>query len=265
MRLVAGGTFQMGTESQDIACSGCSWGEQPLHSVTLSPFYMDTIEVTQGDYAALMKVNPSNFHGSPILPVEMVSWFDAVLYCNARSRRDGFDTVYRYAAVVGPAGSGCRKLHDLKADFDRNGYRLPTEAEWEYACRAGTATEYYWGRNYIALSLADTLTIDSFAVWYHNSPIGTRPVGSRRPNAWGLYDMAGNVLEWCHDFNGGYSVEPQTDPVGPDTADARILRGGSWCDRVDNYSFRFLRSAFRSSDFPETRTSYRGFRCVRRR
>jgi formylglycine-generating enzyme required for sulfatase activity len=276
MRLIPGGTFQMGSESQDMPCSGCSWGEQPVHSVTLSPFYMDTVEVTQGDFKALMKVNPSNFQESPMNPVERVTWFDAVLYCNARSKRDGFDTVYRFTAIFGQPGQGigddgCRKFAGLKINFSRNGYRLPTEAEWEYACRAGTTTEYYWGRNYLSLTDADTLTIDSNAVWFHNLFVyrdsklfATMPVASKKPNAWGLYDMAGNVWEWCHDYNGSYSAEAQTDPVGPDTANSRIVRGGSWCDHIDSYDFRFLRSAFRSSDFPDSRTSYRGFRCVRR-
>lgn len=264
MRLIPGGTFLMGSESKDISCSGCSWGEQPVHSVTLSPFYMDTIEVTQGDFQALMKLNPSNFRDNPVRPVEMVTWFDAVLYCNARSRRDGFDTVYSYLAVFGKPDMGCIKLAELKIDYEKKGYRLPTEAEWEYACRAGTATEYYWGKNYLSLTDEDSLTIDSNAVWFHNSPLGTRPGATKKPNAWGIYDMAGNVWEWCNDYNGGYSEGPETDPVGPDTANSRILRGGSWCDHLDSYNFRFLRSAFRSSDFAETRMSYRGFRCVRR-
>lgn len=261
---IPGGTFQMGSESQDIACSGCSWGEQPVHSVTLSAFNMDKTEVTQGDYKAIMGVNPSNFHDNPKKPVEMVTWFDAVLYCNARSKHDGLDTVYRFTTIFGKAGKGCRKLSDLKIDFTRNGYRLPTEAEWEYACRAGTTAEYYWGRNYQSLTDEDSLTIDSLVVWSHNSAIGTQPVGSKKPNSWGLYDMAGNVWEWCNDHIGGYSVEAQTDPIGIDSANSRVLRGGSWCDQSDNFVFRFLRSAFRSSDFPDRGTSFRGFRCVRR-
>lgn len=139
---------------------------------------------------------------------------------------------------------------------------------------AGTTTDYYWGRNYRSLNDEDTLTIDSNAVWYHSlySPstkiesksLGTMPVGSKKPNSWGLYDMAGNVWEWCNDFNGGYSAEAQTDPVGPDTANSRVLRGGSWCDNIDNFYFRFLRSASRASDYPDTRATLRGFRCARR-
>ena len=268
---IASGTFQMGSESQDIACTGCSWGEQPVHSVTLSAFNMDKTEVTQGYYKMIMGVNPSNFWDNAGNPVEMVTWFDAVLFCNARSKHDGLDTVYQFTAIFGKAGNGCRKLSGLKIDFTRNGYRLPTEAEWEYSCRAGTTTEYYWGRNYPSLTDADTLTIDSNAVWFHSVNIfrnskmlGTQPVGSKKPNAWGLYDMAGNVWEWCNDYIGGYSAEAQTDPMGPDSAHSRVMRGGSWCDQSDNFVFRFLRSGFRSSDFPDHRTSFRGFRCVRR-
>jgi formylglycine-generating enzyme required for sulfatase activity len=277
MRFIPGGTFKMGSESQNITCSGCSWGEQPVHNVTVSAFYIDTTEVPQGDFQSLLGVNPSNFRESPRNPVERVTWYDAVLYCNARSKRDSLDTVYQYDAVFGRpkegiGDDGCRNLLGLKIDFSKNGYRLPTEAEWEYACRAGTTDEYYWGRNYLTLSDADSLTIDSNAVWFHSlyvyrgsKLLATLPVGSKKPNAWGLYDMAGNVWEWCNDYNGGYGAGDQTDPHGADTANSRIQRGGSWCDFIDSYNFRFLRSAFRSSDFPDTRTSYRGFRCVRRK
>lgn len=258
MKQLLGGTFQMGQTNPDFDCLGCSYTEQPVHSVTISSFYMDITEVTQADYFALMKVNPSYFTSDSERPVEGVTWFDAVLYCNARSKRDGKDTVYAYTGITGIPGNGCTNLSNLLIDFSKSGYRLPTEAEWEYACRAGSTTDFYWGRNYPPATLGDTLTIDSNAVWPHNSGGTTRPVGSKKPNAWGLYDMSGNVFEWCNDWDGFYSSGAQTNPKGADTSDFRVMRGGSWFDFT-----RYLRSAARFGESPDLHgASNVGFRCV---
>ena len=130
------------------------------------------------------------------------------------------DTVYTYTGVIDP--------RRLMINYTKNGYRLPTEAEYEYANRAGTTTDYYWGRNYPPTTTADTLAIDSNAVWYYNSPNSTQPVASKKPNAWGLYDMSGNLWEWCNDWYGSYSASSQTNPTGATSGSYRVLRGGSW-------------------------------------
>ncbi|MBN2038156.1 MAG: formylglycine-generating enzyme family protein, partial [Chitinispirillaceae bacterium] len=186
MKLITGGTFFMGSTN------GYSV-ELPVHSVTVSAFYMDTTEVTQADYRALMGVNPSYFTGDSLRPVEYITWFDAVLYCNARTKADGKDTVYSYTSVSGTPGDSCTALGGLAVDFAKSGYRLPTEAEWEYACRAGSTTDYYWGGSYPPATAADTLAVDNNAVWRHNSNFSTARVGTKLANAFGLYDMSGNV------------------------------------------------------------------------
>jgi len=248
---IPAGSFMMGrldvaeTDDEFIA------DELPQHKVTLDSFYMDATEVTQGDYEKLMEVNPSSFKGELNRPVEYVTWFDAVLYCNARSKRDGLDSVYSYTSIDGIASDKCSELEGLEMDFSRNGYRLPTEAEWEYACRAGSTADYYWGN-----------FIDGDYCWYQmNSKNETHPVGGKKPNAWGLYDMSGNVFEWCNDWYDStyYGSGKMTDPTGPATGRYRVLRGGSWDSSVAG-----LRSADRVIYLPYRRNSGYGFRCVRR-
>jgi formylglycine-generating enzyme required for sulfatase activity len=250
MRKLAGGTFIMG----DSAIL-----DTPRHSVTVSSFYIDTTPVTQAAYQSLMGVDPAYFGGSGQLPVEQVTWFDAVLYCNARSKRDGLDTVYTFSSITGTPGAGCTALGTIFIDYTRKGYRLPTEAEYEYACRAGNdSNDYYWGRNYPPLTTADTLAIDSNAVWYVNSPNGTQPVALLKPNGFGLYDMSGNVWEWCNDWQGSYSSASQVNPAGPAIDTNRIMRGGSWSP---TYAFD-LCSGYRGVSRPADRVFNVGFRVV---
>jgi formylglycine-generating enzyme required for sulfatase activity len=239
MRMINGGTFSMG----QIGTA------EPVHSVTLSPFFMDTTEVTQADYFTLMGVNPSCFTGDMQRPVEGVSWFDAVLYCNARSKRDGCDTVYSYTTVTGTPGNGCSYLGNLNIDMIKSGYRLPTEAQWEYACRAGTTTKYFWGD--------DSSDGDSYAWTFSNSGKITHAVAMLLPNAWGLYDMSGNVWEWVNDWFGGYPNNSQIDPTGPENGERRIRRGCSMY-----YYLSQLNWAIRSSGDPVFISNDEGFRCV---
>ncbi len=264
MHQVPAGTYQMGSSSANIGGINSSADEQPQHAVTLDQFHIDTTEVTQADYASLMIVNPSSQLGDSTLPVENVTWFDAVLYCNARSKKEGYDTVYSYTSVAGDPGAGCTNLANLADSMSKNGYRLPTEAEWEYACRAGDTADFYWNLTYPPLTHGDTAQFDSNAVWFHNSPSGAdSAVATKKPNKFGLYDMSGNVSEWCNDWFSStyYVISPSVNPTGPTTATGvRVFRGGSSSD----FNLTDLRSAYRTGLSPSSRSGTIGFRCVRR-
>lgn len=265
----AGKTFQMG-DAAGLA------DEAPVHSVSFTKdYWMDTTEVTQGKYNALMKqfytayTTPS-WHApygvGDDYPAYEVYWGDAVLYCNALSRRDGLDTVYTYSAINGTPGNLC-ELENVVENFAKNGYRLPTEAEWEYACRAGSTTDFFWGKEDYPFpeTPGDSLEVNRYAVWHGNSwqfgagepQFGVHPVGSTTANGYGLYDMAGNVYEWCNDWYGEYSDTSAVDPHGPSNGDWHSVRGGSW----GSYSM-YLRSANRTFMVPDYLYYFIGFRAV---
>jgi formylglycine-generating enzyme required for sulfatase activity len=229
---VEGGTFQMGSASGGD-------NERPVHSARVKSFYMGKYEVTQREWTEIMGSNPSNFMGDD-LPVEMVSWHDAIEYCNKRSLREGLTPAYR--------GSG----NSVACDLSASGYRLPTEAEWEYAATGGANGAY------LTYSYSGSNSVDGVG-WYENNSSGwTHPVGTIQPNDLGIYDMSGNVWEWCWDWYGNYPSGSQTDPIGPASGLSRVLRGGSW-----NSSAQGLRSANRDYGTPTNRFSFSGFRLVR--
>jgi formylglycine-generating enzyme required for sulfatase activity len=229
---VEGGTFQMGSTN------GAA-GEKPVHSVTVKGFYMGKYEVTQKEWAEVMGSNPSYFKGDT-LPVENVSWLDAVEYCNRLSRKEGLAPVYR--------GSG----DNIACDFNATGYRLPTEAEWEYAAKGGN-------KDYITYEYAGGNSVDGVAWYSGNSGRRTHPVGTKQPNSLGLYDMSGNVYEWCWDrYSSSYSIGAQTNPTGASSGTDRVARGGSWY-----YVAAIMRSAYRGIGTPSRRSNYLGFRLVR--
>jgi acetoin utilization deacetylase AcuC-like enzyme/formylglycine-generating enzyme required for sulfatase activity len=237
MLLVPAGTFRMGSVTG-------SESEGPVHAVKLDAFLMDRTEVTQELFAKLNVPNPSHFK-SPHLPVEQVTWPQAALFCNTRSRAEGLEP--------------CYNEDTSECDFSKNGYRLPTEAEWEYACRAGSTSDY---------AFPSPRTADH--AWYaENSGKTTHPVATREPNAWGFYDLLGNVAEWCNDVYAKdyYSKSPLENPRGPASqaeGDRYLLRGGSWTSGA-----AALRSASRSAENPGFSDACLardaiGFRCVRK-
>ncbi len=194
----------------------------PTHRVRISkPFYMSVYEVTQGQYQKVMGTNPSRFQDpeDPNRPVDTVSWRNAQMFC--------------------------QKLSSI----DAGRYRLATEAEWEYACRAGTTTAYYWGDDFD----------DRYAWAISNSEAATHEVGTGLRNAWGLHDMAGNVAEWCQDWYGPYDSTStgQVDPNGPSEGVYRILRGGSW-----GHTPASCRSAYRNWHTPDHKYDDCGIRVV---
>jgi formylglycine-generating enzyme required for sulfatase activity len=255
MRTIPGCVFQFGSDSPADNITPDSEA-QPAHTVTLSSFCIDSTDVTQGDYLLTMGTNPSYFTGDLMRPVESVTWFDAVLYCNARSISAGLDTVYSYVSATGTPFTGCTGLVGLAIDLSKKGYRLPTEAEWEYASRGRTTTGYYWGDD------SKDETFDQFAWYMVNSNGTTQPVARKKPNNYRLYDMSGNVWQWCNDWYGKYTAESQNNPQGASTGSNRVLRGGAY-SYINSYDHH-MRCACRYSDIPNLKKNDRGFRCVLR-
>jgi formylglycine-generating enzyme required for sulfatase activity len=232
------GTFMMGSPSDEQDRDS---DEGPQHQVTLTKgFHMGKYPVTVGQYVKFLEATGEesgvdwNDHDCPLLrsdgrytlredrswnqPMVEISWYGAAIYCNYLSEKEGLQSVYN--------------LDTWEVDWSANGYRLPTEAEWEYACRAGTQTRFYWG----------------------NDP--RNKGGQKNPNAFGLYDMSGNAYEWCQDWYGSYGDSSQTDPIGPSSGSNRVLRGGY-------RGARHSRSAHRHKNSPDEPHASIGFRLLR--
>jgi len=229
LNLIPPGEFVIGSPESEPG----RWDNETQHLVKITkPFYLSVHEVMQGQYEQVMGNNPSFFSPSgkgkdrvsgdtTQLPVEQVNWNDAVAFCGKLSKREG------------------------------DQYRLPTEAEWEYACRAGTTTAYSFGD--------DVSRLGEYARHYDNSEYYTHPVGQLKPNAWGLFDMHGNVWEWCQDMYGPYeSLQVVSDPAGPASGSRRVLRGGAF-----HLFPRSVRAAYRYNIQPGFRHHTIGFRLAR--
>jgi formylglycine-generating enzyme required for sulfatase activity len=231
---IRGGTFWMGSPEEE---GGRFPNEGPRHKVRVDAFAIGRFPVTQGLYTKIMGENPGDPQGDD-LPVNNVSWEMAVRFCNRLSEEVGLTPCYAIAE------SG-----EVTWDRGADGYRLPTEAEWEYAARAGTQTAYYFGD--------DPAGLNEHA-WWEGNANNIQPVGQKKPNAWELHDMLGNVWEWCWDWYGPYAGEESDNPVGALSGERRVVRGGSFLNVPWG-----LRSADRGGDGPEDRLGINGFRCVR--
>ena len=238
MVLIAGGSFEMGSNAGDQI-------DETPHTVYVDSFYIDKYEVTQEEYERVTGTNPSRWKGEAN-PVEQIRWKDAIEYCNARSRLESLQPAY--------------DEQTWQCDFEASGYRLPTEAEWEYTARAGTSTAYCFGD--------DRTQLGRHAWFKENCTRGPLPVGQKGPNPWGLYDMYGNVWEWCHDYYGEdyYEQSPENNPRGPGSGQTRVVRGGCWNSRPDmcRSSYRnYEDPVFTDTCFAKEIHGFAGLRCVR--
>lgn len=254
MVLVPGGSFQMGCTPEQLP--DCGADENPVHGVTLAGFYLAKNEVTQVEWQSLMAANPSqSISCGERCPVENVSWYDALVYCNRRSVAEGLVPSYYadagHTQVFGSNGSTW-SLPNAGPVFQKNtnGYRLPTEAEWEFAARGGL---FSTGKKYPGSN-----DLGEVAWWNGNSGAVPHPAGEKKPNELGLFDLGGNVAEWCSDWYGNYPAGISTNPAGPAAGTQKILRGGAWDGPAPTQ-----RTASRETALPSDRNSKVGFRLCR--
>ncbi|MDD3534767.1 MAG: SUMF1/EgtB/PvdO family nonheme iron enzyme [Candidatus Cloacimonetes bacterium] len=248
---VAGGNFIMG----DTRGEG-NENELPIHSINLNPFYVAKYMVTQKEYKKVMGVNPSEDYGvGDNYPVYNVNWYEAIMYCNRRSVAEGLTPAYSIQGLQNPDDweksfeQGNDAWDSVECNWEADGYRLPTEAEWEYAARgASNSPDYLY---------SGSDNINEVAWYSENAGSQTQAVGKKAPNALGIYDMSGNLFEWCWDLysKSYYSESPSHNPTGASITPARVGRGGGW-EGDKEYS----RISFRGSCHPIYATEHSGFR-----
>ncbi|WP_461245852.1 formylglycine-generating enzyme family protein [Treponema sp. R6D11] len=261
---IPGGTFTMGSPVNEPN----RYNDETQHQVTLSGFKMSKYQVTQEQYQAVM----GNAEDRTIIdygkgdnyPIYYVNWYDAIVFCNKLSIKEGLNPVYSINGSTNPSNWGNIPTNSNETwnaaamDKNKSGYRLPTEAEWEYACRAGTITPFNTGDN---ITTDQSNYNGNFP--YNGNVTGinrgqTTPVENFAPNAYGLYDMHGNLNEWCWDWYKADITEDNANPTGVANGTSRVERGGYWGD-----AGQYLRSAYRGKNAPNTRSYMIGFRLVR--
>ena len=259
MVLIPAGSFDMGDHFGEGGNS-----ELPVHNVSLSAYYMNKYEVTQLEYETLIGSNPSNtsYGIGAAYPVNQVSYYDIMVYCNKLSIEKSLTPCYTIDGSTNPADWGTIPTSSddtwnaVICDFSVTGYRLPTEAEWEYAAKGGASWEDH---NRYSGCIEET-DLPDYAWYSSNSGSTSHEVGTKLPNQLGLYDMSGNLYEWCFDWYGSdyYGISPASNPSGPASGSYHILRGSNWA-----FSASSLRNTYRFYNYPDYLSTYVGFRLVR--
>jgi len=250
LRRIPGGRFYMGSHESDEYLRN---NEHPQHKVIIPHnLFVGVYLVTQAQFQELMDYNPSIVLENEECPVEGVTWYSAIEFCNKMSEAESLPPFYGIKAVRRRMN---KSIEGAKVTIlGGEGYRLPTEAEWEYACRAGSISPWCFGDQ--------VMDVGHYAWYYENSSMETHPVGQRKPNAWGLFDMHGNVMEWCYDWYDDLlyqqSGEEEENPTGPADGISKVLRGGAW-----QFGAEATRCAYRNSSAPEAVAGVIGFRVCR--